>query len=589
MNLPIPLRALVTAVLMAGAAALHAQAPDTGSKAPDASQAPDAASADPGLSADLFYRLMLGDVALQRGDVTLAARAYLDAARVAGDARLARRATEVAIASRQRNLVTDAANLWAQLDPAAERPKRVLAALAADPSKGAIPNSAADDELRSRIERVIADAALSGSGVGEVFLQLNQLFAQQPDKRAVLALIREVSTPYPTTPEAHFAVALAAFGAGDDMATASEASAEIDRALELRPDWDRAAILKAEILGRKSSAAAVKSLEVYVAAHPTSKNATGALAQHYVDEKRFVEARALMQKLWDREPESRDLAFAVAAIALQMKDYGGAERLLLDLKAANYGEPGSVDLYLAQVAEDTKQYAKAIERYKAINEGDRAWLAKLRIAAMYGKLGRVPEGRQWLAGLDAVTKEQKVQVRQAEAQLLREAGDDAGAYRVLVQGLEDNPDTPDLIYDLAMVAEKLDKVDEAESRLKRLVELKPDDAQALNALGYTLVDRTPRTDEGFALIERAHKLSPKDPFILDSLGWAFYRMGRLDEAERYLKLALESRPDAEIAAHLGEVLWRKGDRDQARALFKAQLDSNPENQVLKETVKRLAP
>jgi Flp pilus assembly protein TadD len=180
-------------------------------------------------------------------------------------------------------------------------------------------------------------------------------------------------------------------------------------------------------------------------------------------------------------------------------------------------------------------------------------------------------------------------VRQAEAQLLRDSGDDAAAYRVLVQGLDDNPDTPDLIYDLAMVAEKLDKVDEAESRLKRLVELKPDDAQALNALGYTLVDRTPRTDEGLALIERAHKLSPKDPFILDSLGWAFYRMGRLDEAERYLKEALEGRPDAEIAAHLGEVLWRKGDRDQARALWKAQLDTNPENPVLKETVKRLAP
>jgi tetratricopeptide (TPR) repeat protein len=373
------------------------------------------------------------------------------------------------------------------------------------------------------------------------------------------------------------------------MATASEASAEIDRALELRPDWDRAAILKAEILGRKSSAAAIKSLEAYVAAHPSSKNATGALAQHYVDEKRFVEARELMQKLWDREPQSRDLEFAVAAIALQMKDYVGAEKLLLELKAANYGEPGSIDLYLAQIAEDTKQYPVAIERYKAITEGDRAWLAKLRIAAMYGKQGRVAEGRQWLAGLDAVTKDQKVQVRQAEAQLLREAGDDPGAYRVLVQSLDDNPDTPDLIYDLAMVAEKLDKVDEAESRLKRLVELKPDDAQALNALGYTLVDRTPRTYEGFALIERAHKLSPKDPFILDSLGWAFYRMGRLDEAERYLKLALEGRPDAEIAAHLGEVLWRKGDRDQARALFKAQLDSNPENQVLKETVKRLAP
>ena len=156
--------------------------------------------------------------------------------------------------------------------------------------------------MRSRIERVLADAALSGSGVGEVFLQLNQLFAQQPDKRAVLALIREVAKPYPTTPEAHFAVALAAFGAGDDMATASEATAETDRALELRPDWDRAAILKGEILARKSPAAAVQSLEPFVAAHPASKSATGALAQHYVDEKRFADARALMQKLWDSEP-----------------------------------------------------------------------------------------------------------------------------------------------------------------------------------------------------------------------------------------------------------------------------------------------
>jgi tetratricopeptide (TPR) repeat protein len=405
----------------------------------------------------------------------------------------------------------------------------------------------------------------------------------------VLALIREVAKPYPTTPEAHYAVALAAFAAGDDMANASEASDEIDRALELRADWERAAVLKGEILARKSPSTAIQWLEKFVAANPAAKSATGALAQHYVEQKRFVEARAVMQKLWDREPGSRDLEFAVAAIAQQMKDYPEATRLLRDLKSAGYGEPGAIDLYLAEIAEDTKQYDQAIEYYRAITEGDRAWLAKLRIAAMYGKQGKVAEGQRWLAGLTAVTKEQKVQVRQAEAQLLRETGDVAGAYRVLVQGLDDHPDTPDLIYDLAMVAERLDKVDEAESRLKRLVELKPDDAQALNALGYTLVDRTPRTDEGLALIERAHKLAPRDPFILDSLGWAFYRMGKLDEAERYLREALEGRPDAEIAAHLGEVLWRKGEHEKARAVWKAQLDSNPDNALLKETVKRFEP
>ncbi|MEO8537080.1 MAG: tetratricopeptide repeat protein [Betaproteobacteria bacterium] len=578
---------LIAAALLAPASPLHAQRPDA---IPDASRPASASpAAASGLTADVFYRLLLADVAMQRGDVTLAARAYLDAARTTGDARLARRATEVAIASRQRNLVADAAKLWSDLDPAAERPKRVLSALAADPSRGGIPSSAADDEIRTRIERVLSDAALSGTGVGDVFLQLNQLFAQQQDKRAILTLIREVAKPYPTTPEAHFAVALAAFATGGDMAAASEATTEIDRALELKPDWERAAVLKGEILARQSSAAAIKSLENFVAAHPDAKRATGALAQRLIDQKRLGDARALMQALLDREPSSRDLEFAVAAIALQMKDYPAAERMLLNLKSAGYGEPGAIDLYLAQIAEETKDYAKAIERYRSITEGDRAWLAKLRIAAMYGKQGRVDDGRRWLADLPAVTRDERVQVRQAEAQLLRATGDDTGAYRVLAQGLDDNPDSTELIYDLAMVAEKLDKVDEAESRLKRLVELKPDDAQALNALGYTLVDRTPRTDEGLALIERAHTLSPQDPFILDSLGWAFYRMGRLEDAERYLKQALDGRPDAEIAAHLGEVLWQKGDRDEARALWRAQLDSNPENAVLKETVQRLAP
>jgi len=608
------LRTLFAAMLVAAVAGAHAQTTDGIDAKPDASQVSgkpdaspvkpdaspgtsetssgksDAPAEAPGLTADLFYRILLGDVAMQRGDVTVAARAYLDAARVTSDARLARRATEIAIASRQRSLVQDAAKLWAELDPAAERPKRVLAALAADNSKsGEIPESAANDELRSRIERVLADAALSGPGVGEVFMQLNRLFSQQSDKRAVLSLVREVAKPYPKTPEAHYAVALAAYAAGDDMAIASEASDEIDRALELRPDWERAAVLKSEILARKSEDAAIKWLETFLEAQPGAKSAAGTLAQHYVEQKRFGEARDLMQRLWDREPQSRELEFAVAAIALQMKDYAGAERLLLDLKDAKYGEPGVIDLYLAQVAEDTKQYAKAIERYQVVTEGDRAWLAKLRIGAMYGKLGRLDEAQRWLADLPAVTKEQRVQVLQAQAQVLREAGNDHGAYRVLVRSLEDHPDTPDLIYDLAMVAEKLDKVDEAESRLKRLVELKPDDAQALNALGYTLVDRTPRTDEGLALIERAHKLAPQDPFILDSLGWALYRKGRLDEAERYLQQALAGRPDAEIAAHLGEVLWRKGERDKARALWKAQLDTNPDNAVLKETVRRLGP
>jgi len=578
--------AAFAAFALAFTAALPAWAAEAADE-PVASRAP---ASDIELNADLFYRLLLGDVALQRGDLAVSARAYLDAARTTQDARLAERATEVSIAARDRTLVRDAADLWSRLDPSAERPKHVLAALESNNNTGAIPSTASNDELRARIEHVLANAALTGPGVGDVFMQLNRLFSDQSDKRAVLALVREVAKPYPKTPEAHYAVAMAAFGVGaDDAASAKEARDEADRALELRPTWERAAILKAEIVGRSSPQDALAVLEAFVAANPDAKSAAGALAQRYVDRKRYKEARALMQRLWDRDRESRDLEFAVATIALEMKDYPEASRLLEDLKAAGYGEPGVIDLYLAQLAEETRQWTKAIEHYEAVTEGDRAWLSKLRIGAMYGKQGELAKGRQWLASLTAVTRDQKVQLTQAQAQLLRDAGDDAGAYQVLVRGLADNPGAPDLIYDLAMAAEKLDKVDEAESKLKELVALRPDDAQALNALGYTLVDKTSRTGEGLAFIQRAHEISPADPFILDSLGWAFYRMGQFDDAERYLQQALEGRPDAEIAAHLGEVLWRKGEHEKARQVWKAQLVANPDNVLLKETVKRFAP
>jgi tetratricopeptide (TPR) repeat protein len=586
MTLRFSLRAAFTAVALAVAASVPAWAAEAADE-PAASRAP---ASGVELNADLFYRLLLGDVALQRGDLAVSARAYLDAARTTQDPRLAERATEVSIAARDRTLVHDAADLWARLDPSAERPKHVLAALESNNNTGAIPSTASNDELRARIEHVLANAALTGPGVGDVFMQLNRLFSEQSDKRAVLALVREVAKPYPKTPEAHYAVAIAAFGVGaDDAASVKEARDEADRALELRPTWERAVILKAEIVGRSSPQDALAVLEAFVAANPDAKSAAGALAQRYVDRKRYKEARALMQRLWDRDRESRDLEFAVATIALEMKDYPEASRLLEDLKSAGYGEPGVIDLYLAQVAEETRQWTKAIEHYQAVTDGDRAWLSKLRIGAMYGKQGELAKGRQWLASLTAVTRDQKVQLTQAQAQLLRDAGDDAGAYQVLVHGLADNPGAPDLIYDLAMAAEKLDKVDEAESKLKELVALRPDDAQALNALGYTLVDKTSRTGEGLAFIQRAHKISPADPFILDSLGWAFYRMGQFDDAERYLQQALEGRPDAEIAAHLGEVLWRKGEHEKARQVWKAQLVANPDNVLLKETVKRFAP
>jgi len=574
-------------LLMAAlAAAASAQTPPARGQ-PDAS--PPARPADApsnGLGADIFYRFMLGEVALQRGEPALAARAFLDAARESRDAGIARRAAEVAMMTRQRGVAEQAAKLWLEIEPGAQRPQQILAAIAAGmPSQGA--GEGVESELRSRLERFLADAALSGAGVGEPFLQLNRVFAQQSDKGAVYRLIVDLARPYASAPEAHFAVGLAGLNTGlADPAIAKASLDAVDRALALRPDWDRALLLKAEIMAKRSAGDAVAYLQQAVAKSPGSRPLRGALAQMLTEQRRYAEARDVYRQLLAVDPSQREVQFGIAVLSVQLKDWEAAERDLLDLEKAGFGDAGQVEFYLAQVSEERGRLDEAIERYKAVPEGERAWLSKLRIGLVLGKQGKRDEAKRWLADVPAVTIEQRVQVRQAEAQVFRDANDNTGALAVLDAGLDEHPESPDLLYDRAMVLEKLDRVEDATKALRRLVELRPDDAQSLNALGYTLVDRTPSIEEGFTLIERAHKLAPSDPFIMDSMGWALFRLGRLDEAEQYLSRAFFERPDPEIAAHLGEVLFAKGQPQKAREVWQSQLKATPDHPLLLETVRR---
>jgi tetratricopeptide (TPR) repeat protein len=577
-----PIAAALIALAATAAVAQDLPTPSAAPAGVEAKPAPDGA----GMSAEIFYRLMLGDIALQRGDPSVAARAYLEAARETRNPAFARRATEAALGARHRSMAEQAAKLWLELDPAAPRPKQVLASLAAGtPLQG--QGDGGESELRARLERFLADAALSGSGVGEPFLQLNRVFAQQSDKTLVYRLIVDLAKPYPKSAEALFAIGLAGLNTGlSDEAIAQQSIAAVDTALKLKPDWDRAVLLKAELIAKRSGAEAVRYLEAEVKKAPASRPLRGALAQYLTEQKRYAEARELYRQLFDTDRTQRELQFGIAVLSVQMKDWETAETELMELKRAGFGEGGQVEYYLAQVSEERGRLDEAIARYKEVPESERAWLAKLRIAAVLGKQGKRPEARRWLADLPAVTIEQRVQVRQAEAQLFRDANQQAEALSILDQGLTEHVDQVDLLYDRAMVLEKLDRISEAEAALRRLVELKPDDAQSLNALGYTLVDRTDRIDEGFKLIERAHKLAPSDPFILDSMGWALYRLGRLDEAEAYLVRAFAERPDPEIAAHLGEVLFARGQPQKAREIWQSQLLTTPDHPLLLETMRR---
>jgi tetratricopeptide (TPR) repeat protein len=271
---------------------------------------------------------------------------------------------------------------------------------------------------------------------------------------------------------------------------------------------------------------------------------------------------------------------------MQLKDYATAEKSLRRLLDMGYRDPESLRFTLGQAAEEQKKWDEAVRWYGSIQQGEQVLPARLRIAQVIARQGKVQEARAYLRTLDA-SGPQGVQVLITEAQLLRDANQPREAYELLGKALKAQPEQPELLYDQAITAEKLERFDVLESSLRKLIRIKPDYAHAYNALGYSFADRNLRLPEARKLIERALELSPEDYYIIDSMGWVLYRMGDLQAAAEHLRRAYAGRPDAEIGAHLGEVLWQMGERAEAQRVWQEALKSHPENETLQKTVKRL--
>ncbi|HTE15132.1 MAG TPA: tetratricopeptide repeat protein, partial [Burkholderiales bacterium] len=246
-------------------------------------------------------------------------------------------------------------------------------------------------------------------------------------------------------------------------------------------------------------------------------------------------------------------------------------------------------MLLGQINEDRKNYDEALKWYAGVSSGERYMSAQSRYANVLFKQGKLDAARSHLQSIKPSDNTQRIQLVQAEANLLREAQAFSDAYELLGKSLEGTPDSVDLLYDQAMIAEKLDRVDVMERNLRKVIDIQPDHAHAYNALGYTFADRNQRLPEARKLIEKALELSPQDGYIIDSLGWVLFRMGRTREAIVQLRRAFELRPEGEVGAHLGEVLWADGKRDEAQKIWSNLLKETPVGDTLKDTVKRLAP
>jgi tetratricopeptide (TPR) repeat protein len=248
-----------------------------------------------------------------------------------------------------------------------------------------------------------------------------------------------------------------------------------------------------------------------------------------------------------------------------------------------------VRVYLGQIAENQKRPDEAVVWYAGVPPGEQYLTAQIRLAHVLSQQGKLDEARRHLQQATASSTRERVQLTLAEAQLLREAGRNADAFDVLDRSLREYPDQPDLLYESALIAEKLGRTDVLEKNLRRLIQIKPDHAHAYNALGYSLAERGERLDEAYSLIASALKLAPDDPFILDSMGWVLYRKGDLQAALSHLTRAFGLRPDPEIAAHLGEVLWMMGRRDDAAKTWRDAAKADPGNDVLSAAIKRFLP
>ena len=351
---------------------------------------------------------------------------------------------------------------------------------------------------------------------------------------------------------------------------------------EVAPILLRARLLQSMNRGDEALPLMEKSIKKY----PDDKRLRLTYARMLVENNRMDDAKVEFSSLVQQYPEDDDLRYSLALVCLEAKAWEEAKGYLEDL-IARESHVDSAHLNLGRIAEERNDPESALIEYAQVGPGNDYLPAQLRQADILISNGRTAEAQSRLAVQRDTQPDYGIQLYLIEAETLSANKQGDKAWAVLQQALKQYPDDLNLLYTRAMLAEKRNDLAQMEKDLRLIIQRDPDNAMALNALGYTLSDRTTRYDEAKLLIEQAHQINPEDPAVLDSLGWVNFRLGNLDEAERLLRQALERFPDQEVAAHLGEVLWAKGKQREARQIWAKFLKEQPDSPILRSTIKRL--
>jgi len=523
------------------------------------------------LTSDELYRILLGEIAGQRGRMDVAVPAYIEAAKKSQDPRVAERAVKVALYAQQSDQALLAARRWVALAPDNTEARQAVAALAL--RKG--DEATAMEQLNFLIDH--------SADPHQGYLAVLGLLAREPDKARAQKVMETIVKARDSSPDAHFAYSQLALHAENwDLALT-----EARRAQELKPGWADAVILEAQAelkLGHEDKAHAV--ITHALDEHPDDIELRKAYARLLVDKGDLDGARKQYEWLIKRQPDDGPTVYSLALLTLQANRLSDAERYFERLLELEYQEQ-SAYYYLGAIAEENKDYDKAIDWYEKIEPGEHWLEVQIRLAKIEAETGKLAEARARLADLRETDPAHAQRLILVEGDLLVGVHHDDDAFKLYSQYLDAHADDLEVLYARSLVAESIDKLDVAEADLRRILAKEPGNARALNALGYTLADRTTRYEEARGYIEQAYAQTPDDAAVIDSMGWVQYRLGNLDKAREYLEKAYKLNDDPEIGAHLGEVLWSNGDRSGARAIWKKAREQAPDDETLLETIKRL--
>ena len=566
-------RLLLTGIACALLLACASQPPATApAQPPEAVAAPPPAPPPPperAIPDDSVYPLLLAEFALRRGAFDVALEQYSAQAPLLRDPGVSAHTTHLAQYLAREPEALEAAQLWVELEPDNLEANNTLAILLIRQGRNvqALPHFAllarAGEEVN--FPTVLNDfEQLSPAEQAELSQGVERLAREMPDNTQVLltwAMIQAETRQF-------------------------EASlATLQQVFALEPDQKQAALLEAKILMAQGSTQPFARLERMLAANPQDTQVRLQYAR-MLTATDLVAAQEQFEVLSNQAPRNGELLLSLALLNRETGDNAAAKNYLRQLLALEQ-HVDEAHYYLGRIAEEDGDQQAAIYEYKQVEEGREFVAANGRLGLIYIGSGQLEE---YGAHFDQLRREYPDRLEQlygVEADLLARENEIAAALAVINEALQQMPDSTALRYARAMLAEEQGDLALLESDLRRIIAEEPDNATAMNALGYTLANRTQRYEEAYGLISQALALQPDEPAIMDSMGWVLYRMNRNEEALDYLARAYAAFPDPEVAAHLGEVLWVSGETGKAKQVWQGALLKDPDNPVLVETLQRL--